>query len=68
MGRDLALMGFAAARGYRRGLADAVRGARPALATRRPLSPLTARRMRCIRALKPATLRRVARRVRERLI
>lgn len=73
MGRDLALMGFAAARAgelgaYRRGLADAVRGARPALATRRPLSPLTARRLRCIRALKPGTLRRVARHVRERLI
>ena len=71
--RDLALMGFAAARAgemgaYRRGLVEAVRGAPAALATRSPLSPLTARRLRRIRALKPGTLARIARHVRERLI
>jgi GT2 family glycosyltransferase len=71
--RDLALMGFAATRAgelaaYRRGLADALRGARPALASRRPLSPATARRLCRIRALKPGVLARIARHVRERLI
>jgi GT2 family glycosyltransferase len=71
--RDLALMGFAATRAgqlaaYRRGLADALRGARAALATRRPLSPLTAHRLRRLRALKPGVMARVARHVREPLI
>lgn len=71
--RDLALMGFAAARAgelaaYRRGLVDAVRGAGRALATRQPLSRITARRLRRIRALKPGIAARVARHVRERLI
>jgi GT2 family glycosyltransferase len=71
--RDLALMGFAAARAgqlgaWRRGLVDAVRGAPAALATRRRISRATARRVRDLRALKPSIAARAVRHFRERLI
>jgi GT2 family glycosyltransferase len=73
IGRDLALMGFAAARAgelpaYRRALMDATRGARAALATRRPIARTTRRRRRQIRALRPGLIARVVRHLRERLI
>jgi GT2 family glycosyltransferase len=71
--KDLGLMGFAAARAgelaaYRRGIVDAIRGAGAALATRRPISRATRRRIRAIRALAPGVLARVRRHVREQLI
>jgi GT2 family glycosyltransferase len=71
--RDLALVGFAAARAghlaaYRRGVRDAFRGRHAALATRRPLGPDTRRRLAEIRRLKPGVLARVRRHLRERLI
>jgi GT2 family glycosyltransferase len=71
--KDLALMGFASARAghlgaYRRGITDAVRGARGALATRRPLSRHTTAQLKRIRALKPGVGARVMRHVREQLI
>ena len=71
--RDLALMGFAAARAgelstYRRALLDAARGARGALATRRPIAPATRARRRAIRALRPGLLARALRHLREPLI
>lgn len=71
--QDLALMGFAALRAgqlgaYRRALADAARGARPALATRKPLRPETYARLAAIRALRPGVVARVRRHLRERLI
>lgn len=71
--RDLALMGFAAARArqlgaFGRALRDGIRGAPAALATRRPLAPATYRRLRRIRARRPSLLARVRRHVRERLI
>jgi GT2 family glycosyltransferase len=71
--RDLALMGFAAARAgelaaFARGIADAGRGARAALATRRAMSRVTARRLASIRALKPSLPARALRHARERLI
>jgi len=71
--RDLALMGFASARAgelgaYRRGVTDAVRGARAALATRHVLSAVTRARLAEIRRLKPGVLARVRRHLRERLI
>ncbi len=70
---DLALMGFAAVRAgeiraYARGIRDAVRGARAALATRAPLSAHAAARWREIRALKPGLVARAVRHVREQLI
>ena len=73
IGRDLALMGFASARAgelgaYCRGVADAVRGARAALATRRVLSPDTRARLKEIRRLRPGLLARARRHLRERLI
>jgi hypothetical protein len=73
IGRDLALMGFAAARAgelpaYRRGLVDAVRGTRTALATRRAIARPTRRRRRRIRALRPGLAARVIRHLREQLI
>jgi GT2 family glycosyltransferase len=73
IGRDLALMGFAAARAgelgaYRRGVTDAVRGARAALATRRVLSRETCARLAEIRRLKPGLAARARRHLRERLI
>ena len=71
--RDLTLMGFASARAgqlgaYRRGLVDAVRGAPAALATRRPLTRPTRRRLAQIRSLKPGLLASARRHLRERLI
>jgi hypothetical protein len=71
--RDLALMGFAAARAgqlgaYRRGVADAVRGARRALATRRALAPATRARLAHLRRLRPGVIARARRHIRERLI
>ncbi len=71
--KDLALMGFASARAgqlaaYRRGILDAVRGARAALATRRQLSRATRARLRDIRALRPSPLARIRRHLREPLI
>ena len=71
--RDLALMGFAAARAgemgaWTRGVVDAARGAPQALASRRAMSKATARRLRTVRALKPSLLARAVRHVRERLI
>ncbi|HET7340913.1 MAG TPA: glycosyltransferase [Methylomirabilota bacterium] len=73
MAKDLALMGFASARAgelgaYRRGIADAVRGARPALATRRAIAPGTRARLREIRRFKPGLLARALRHAREQLI
>jgi GT2 family glycosyltransferase len=71
--RDLALMGFAAARAgelatYGRALADAARGARAALATRQTIGRPTRERRRAIRALRPGLASRVVRHLRERLI
>jgi GT2 family glycosyltransferase len=71
--KDVALMGVSAARAgeigaFGRGIADAVRGAGGALATRRPLSPATRARLRQVRALKPGVLARIARHLRERPI
>ena len=71
--RDLALMGFAAARAgelpaYGRALVDAVRGAPAALRTRRVLSPSTRARLTQIRRLKPGIAARARRHLRERLI
>lgn len=71
--RDLALMAFAAARAgqlpaWARGVRDAVRGRRQALATRRPLCPATLARRRALRAHRPGLSARVRRHLRERLI
>jgi GT2 family glycosyltransferase len=71
--RDVALMGFAAARAghlaaFGRGLLDALRGAPAALATRRPLRRDTRRRLAQIRSLKPGLLARARRHFREPLI
>jgi len=71
--RDLMLMGFAAARAgemaaWSRGVIDAMRGARRALATRRAMSTRTVARLRALRALKPSLAARAARHLRERLI
>jgi hypothetical protein len=71
--RDLALMGFASARAgelgaYRRGILDAVRGARAAVATRHVLSRETRARLAEIRRLKPGVLARVRRHLKEQLI
>lgn len=73
IGRDLALMTFAAfrageVRAWGRALRDAIRGARAALASRRPLSRATYRRLRDIRALRPSFAARGLRHVQERLI
>lgn len=70
---DVVLMGFAATRAgqlgaFRRGLIDAARGARAALATRRPLAPATRARLAEIRRLKPNLLARARRHLREQLI
>jgi GT2 family glycosyltransferase len=71
--RDVALVGFAAARAgelaaFRRGLVDAVRGARAALVTRRPLASATRARLAEIRRLRPGLVARARRHLRERLI
>lgn len=71
--RDLALMAFAATRAgelgaWRRGVIDALRGARRALATRQAISKTTAWRLRALRALKPSMVARASRHLRERLI
>ena len=71
--KDLALMGFASARAghlaaYRRGITDAVKGARAALASRQPISRATRRRLGGIHRFKPGVLARIRRHVREPLI
>ena len=71
--KDLALMGFASARAgelaaYRRGIVDALRGARAALATRHAIGPTTRQRLRAIRRLRPGFIARVRRHLRENLI
>jgi GT2 family glycosyltransferase len=71
--RDLSLMAFASVRAgevdaFRRGVIDAVRGARAALATRRVLSKDTRARLAEIRRLKPGLIARARRHARERLI
>ena len=71
--KDLSLMGFASARAgeltaYRRGIVDALRGARAALATRHAITPTTRRRLRDIRRLRPGFIARVRRHVGENLI
>ena len=71
--QDLSMMAFASARAghlatYARALADAIRGARAALSTRRPLSRDTYARLAAIRALKPSPVRLAMRHLRERLI
>ena len=71
--KDLSLMGVASARAgqlaaYRRGITDAIRGARPALATRHAISRGTRGRLRELQRLKPGLLARVRRHLREQLI
>ena len=71
--RDLLLMAFTAARAgelaaWARGVADAVRGSRQALGTRRRLSLETTRRLARIRAQKPSIMARAVRHAREHLI
>jgi len=71
--RDLSLMAFASVRAgelgaFRRGVTDAVRGARAALATRRVLSRDSRARLAEIRRLKPGLIARARRHARERLI
>jgi GT2 family glycosyltransferase len=71
--RDMLLMAFTAARAgevgaWARGVADAVRGSRQALRTRRPMSPEAARRLARIRAQKPSIAALALRHARERLI
>ena len=71
--RDLALMGVTSARAgqleaYRRGITDALRGTRTALATRRPITRATRARIRELRRLRPGLVARVRRHLRERLI
>src|SRR5262249_49612069 len=71
--RDLLLMAFTAARAgelaaWARGVADAVRGSRQALRTRRRMSLETARRLALIRAQKPSIMARAVRHARERSI
>ena len=71
--KDLALMGFASARAgqlaaYRRGITDALKGARTALGTRRPIARATRRRLRDLHRLKPGLLARARRHIREQLI
>jgi hypothetical protein len=66
-------MAFAATRAgelgaWRRGVIDALRGARRALATRQAISRTTARRLRRLRVLKPSIVARASRHLRERLI
>jgi hypothetical protein len=55
-------------RAWVRGVADGLRGADAALATRRALRPATYDRLRRIRALKPGVIARVRRHVSQRLI
>lgn len=71
--QDLALVGYCAARAgqfraYLRGVRDAARGARLALATRAPLSCDAYTRLDTLCAHRPGLAARVARHVRERLI
>jgi len=71
--KDLSLMGVAAARAgelaaYRRGIVDAVRGARTALATRRAIGRPARRRLAVLHRFKPGLIARVRRHLRERLI
>ena len=71
--KDLSLMGVASARAgqlsaYRRGITDAIRGARTALATRHPISRGTRGRLRELHRLKPGLIARTRRHLREQLI
>jgi GT2 family glycosyltransferase len=71
--KDLSLMGFASARAgelaaYRRGIGDAIRGARAARATRRPISRTTRKRLAALHRFKPGFVARVRRHIREQLI
>lgn len=71
--QDLALTAFCAARAghlgaWLRGVVDAVRGARQALATRAPLPPAATARLREITRHRPPLTARVRRHLRERLI
>jgi GT2 family glycosyltransferase len=71
--QDLLLMAFCAARAghlraWARGVADGVRGARRALATRRPLPPEAYARLAAVRALRPGLPARAWRHLREQLI
>ena len=73
LAQDLALMAYCAvraghARAFLRGVRDGLGGVPAALATRRPLSPATYRRLRALYGLRPSLFRRVLRHVRERLI
>lgn len=73
MAKDLSLMGVASARAghlgaYRRGITDALAGARATLATRRPISGATRRRLRELQRLKPGLIAYVRRHLREQLI
>ncbi|HEV8640335.1 MAG TPA: glycosyltransferase family 2 protein [Methylomirabilota bacterium] len=71
--QDLALVGFCAARAgelraYARGLVDALRGARQALATREALSREAGARLQALQAQRPGLAARALRHFRERLI
>lgn len=71
--KDLSLMGVTSARAgqlaaYRRGITDAVRGARAALATRRPIARATRREIRSLHHLKPSLIAKMRRHLAERLI
>jgi GT2 family glycosyltransferase len=71
--QDVLLMAVCAARAghlgaWARGLADGVRGARPAVASRRPLPPEAYARLADVCALRPGLVARARRHLRERLI
>jgi GT2 family glycosyltransferase len=73
MARDLSLMAFASARAgelatYRRAIKDAIKGARPALATRKRISRTTRRRLQDLHRFKPNLLACIRRHIREQLI
>jgi GT2 family glycosyltransferase len=71
--RDLALMAYSAARAghlpaWARGVRDALRGLRPALATRHPLTPVAYSRLHALHRHRPSLPARIHRHLRERLI
>jgi GT2 family glycosyltransferase len=71
--QDVLLLAFCAARAgqlgaWARGLADGVRGARPALASRRPLAAEAYARLGDVWAFRPGPVARARRHLRERLI
>jgi len=53
---------------YRRGVTDAIRGARAALATRRPITRATRREIHSLHRLKPSLIAKVRRHLKEQLI